>query len=558
MDTLYHRRLEAIDWKSLYEGAFGYQLIERLKTDISKISPGYDYVLIDSLTGYSDVGGICVKQLPDALVLLFRLNQQNIDGIGSVYQSLAKAGPSKGMPVLPVITPSWPFLDETALGWIEKAQSVFPSEKLLEISFDSSLSFGERIISESASKLALTSKILVDYRNLASQLRKRNSADPLTIWTAISNRRELSEDSGNLFLTLLQQRPNNPTYWRNMPTAFQPWLLRPEGKQQLPSTLEALVTFTRQEANKGNKFALLALSTITAFLSSEAKDAQRKQLLDKAIQLDPKFADARIHRGRLALFQNRYSNAIADLSTCLDLPPADQEVSADAIQAMIAGAYLSLFQPEAALAHINSAIVLNPSNIEYCLIRAKALYLKGDYADALASAQMFARTYRSHHIGSLLPVLILAAMGRTAEASSEIRRIARSERSRQVWDIAEAYLALDPARTIKLLSGREQERPTVYRLLTLLAGIFLGEDTTLISIAAKDHSHGVKVDPTWNVFEVVAILRAKERAGVLGREAVELAYTAIRGFVDRRTASIIGRVQSESIGSGSKELGTSS
>ena len=145
-------------------------------------------LLIDSLTGYSDVGGICVRQIPDSIVLLFRLNQQDLDGIRNVYSTLTESSSRhRSQHILPVITPSWPFLDDVAVKWISKAQVVFQREHLLEISFDSGLSFGERIISALSSQLPLTSKVLADYRALASRIREQNLSDPLTIWESLQS-----------------------------------------------------------------------------------------------------------------------------------------------------------------------------------------------------------------------------------------------------------------------------------------------------------------------------------------------------------------------------------
>ena len=47
-----------------------------------------DYVLIDSRTGLTDISGICTLQLPDLVVLLFSLNNQNVRGTGQIYTSI--------------------------------------------------------------------------------------------------------------------------------------------------------------------------------------------------------------------------------------------------------------------------------------------------------------------------------------------------------------------------------------------------------------------------------------------------------------------------------------
>jgi MinD-like ATPase involved in chromosome partitioning or flagellar assembly len=46
----------------------------------------YDYVLIDSRTGHTDAGGVCTMLLPDALVLAFIPNRQNLDGVIAVAE----------------------------------------------------------------------------------------------------------------------------------------------------------------------------------------------------------------------------------------------------------------------------------------------------------------------------------------------------------------------------------------------------------------------------------------------------------------------------------------
>ena len=44
----------------------------------------YDFILIDSRTGITDIGGICTIHLPDALILIFTSNEQSVEGIKNV------------------------------------------------------------------------------------------------------------------------------------------------------------------------------------------------------------------------------------------------------------------------------------------------------------------------------------------------------------------------------------------------------------------------------------------------------------------------------------------
>jgi len=76
-----------IDWAELYEKRDGYLLFEDLKAQWQQIvNP--DYVLIDSRTGHTDTGGICTRQLPDAVALLFFPNEQNLRGLTKVVNDI--------------------------------------------------------------------------------------------------------------------------------------------------------------------------------------------------------------------------------------------------------------------------------------------------------------------------------------------------------------------------------------------------------------------------------------------------------------------------------------
>jgi len=73
----YFNKVTELDWVSFYEKKGGF-LVEHLRQDWKE---SYDYVLIDSRTGITDIGGICTIQLPDVLVLLFTANEQSLSGV---------------------------------------------------------------------------------------------------------------------------------------------------------------------------------------------------------------------------------------------------------------------------------------------------------------------------------------------------------------------------------------------------------------------------------------------------------------------------------------------
>ncbi len=76
----YVARLQALDWSALYAKGLGEE-IERLREEWSA---AYDFVLLDSRTGITDIGGICTAQLPDILVLMATANDQSLEGIVDV------------------------------------------------------------------------------------------------------------------------------------------------------------------------------------------------------------------------------------------------------------------------------------------------------------------------------------------------------------------------------------------------------------------------------------------------------------------------------------------
>jgi MinD-like ATPase involved in chromosome partitioning or flagellar assembly len=86
-DANYQRDLTRLNWKKLYEDCEGFLFFEDTKAQWEQeLKP--DYVLIDSRTGHTDVKGICTRQLPDAVVVLFFPNEQNLVGLRAVCQEI--------------------------------------------------------------------------------------------------------------------------------------------------------------------------------------------------------------------------------------------------------------------------------------------------------------------------------------------------------------------------------------------------------------------------------------------------------------------------------------
>jgi MinD-like ATPase involved in chromosome partitioning or flagellar assembly len=92
----YLQFLQNTTWNDFYTQQQGYKILENLRGHIiERFKP--DYVFIDARTGLSEIGGIATHQLADVVVLLFNLNNQNIDGAKYVFDSIQKA------PVVPKV-----------------------------------------------------------------------------------------------------------------------------------------------------------------------------------------------------------------------------------------------------------------------------------------------------------------------------------------------------------------------------------------------------------------------------------------------------------------------
>ncbi|MEI8315104.1 MAG: hypothetical protein WCG79_06590 [Verrucomicrobiota bacterium] len=90
----YNRDRASIDWAQLYESGVGEPFVENWKAAIARHCQP-DYVLVDSRTGLTDVGGICTLHLPDLLVMVFGLNEQNVKGIAAVAKAIREANPDR-------------------------------------------------------------------------------------------------------------------------------------------------------------------------------------------------------------------------------------------------------------------------------------------------------------------------------------------------------------------------------------------------------------------------------------------------------------------------------
>lgn len=91
VDQNYSNRVQQFNWSDFFIENKGGMFFENFR---EKLKEEYDYIFIDSRTGYSDTSGICTYLLPDVLVLLFSSNEQSVQGTIDVAEK-AQSGRQK-------------------------------------------------------------------------------------------------------------------------------------------------------------------------------------------------------------------------------------------------------------------------------------------------------------------------------------------------------------------------------------------------------------------------------------------------------------------------------
>ena len=124
----YWHKHTQIDWHRLLysKNPEGIPFFLELKARIEKeFSP--DFLLIDSRTGITEIGGVATTVLPDRVVCLLLRNSQNLEGSRAVLQGIARARRFDGKSPIGII----PVL--ARIPWNPKRQSAESEEKSLQI-----------------------------------------------------------------------------------------------------------------------------------------------------------------------------------------------------------------------------------------------------------------------------------------------------------------------------------------------------------------------------------------------------------------------------------------
>ncbi|GAA4506085.1 MULTISPECIES: FxSxx-COOH system tetratricopeptide repeat protein [Nonomuraea] len=95
----YSSLVTTFDWDNFYGRIGGGSFLDALRADMKA---QYDYALIDSRTGLSDIADICTMQMPDILVDCFTMADQSIEGAAKVARYIHERYAARKIRILPV------------------------------------------------------------------------------------------------------------------------------------------------------------------------------------------------------------------------------------------------------------------------------------------------------------------------------------------------------------------------------------------------------------------------------------------------------------------------
>ena len=168
-----------IDWGELYEKRDGYLLFEDLKVQWEHVIRP-DYVLIDSRTGHTDTGGICTRQLPDAVAIFFFPNEQNLRGLTKVVRDIrSETSEARKKKIdLHFVMSNVPDLDDEDKILESKIDAFqnhlgFRREPMVVHRYDSLSLLNQMVFTKDRPK----SRLAKEYREVVQEIVRRNLAD---------------------------------------------------------------------------------------------------------------------------------------------------------------------------------------------------------------------------------------------------------------------------------------------------------------------------------------------------------------------------------------------
>jgi tetratricopeptide (TPR) repeat protein len=316
-DDSYNRKRLSIDWAELYDKRSGAEFFENFKAEIEDAYRP-DYVLVDSRTGLTDVGGVCTLHLPDLVVLLFALNEQNLQGISSVARVLRDS--EKFPQLIPVATPV-PNLQGSSGDLVEqrlqRARELLGTEVKRTLSYSPSVALKERIMVWCDQRRTMLGQ---QYCELATALRDSNPGGLDFLCKEINRALEgfdleRAEDIGRI---LKEEYPDRADSWLALADLAKSRGDLKEMEQALFHTLEI------------SPIHEVAYRRLEALLKNKKRHVELLDIMNRRIQLATAYdgqplQDMLHERAQLLMKLGKSTDALSDYVKLIELEKSEDD-----------------------------------------------------------------------------------------------------------------------------------------------------------------------------------------------------------------------------------------
>ena len=315
-DEEYRKNLVKLDWDIIYEHYYGFDFFENMKEDIVKTCDTPDYVFIDSRTGITDTGYICTRQLPDIVVLLFSLNNQNRDGIEKIYHIIKTFKhpeiPDKKINVIPVASPV-PYGEEALKrDCIEDFSKIFKEgEKIFVLPYHPRLAFTETLIFDTDMKYEDIGKRISELTIILKKLNPLDidqySNELLEYFTTGQFEKAISIQKN-----IAEIKENDPLEWYLLGTVSM-YFKAEESLKYFDKAIELDPNNPDFYSNKG--YTLVSLQRFEEAIN----------LYDKALAINPNHANSCYNKACALSMLGREEEAIEYLQKAIEIDPSFKE-----------------------------------------------------------------------------------------------------------------------------------------------------------------------------------------------------------------------------------------
>lgn len=303
----YIGKLQNLNWGELYENNNLGNVLENLRNEWKE---KFDFVLVDSRTGITDIGGICTVQIPDFLVVFLTANDQSIDGTNEIIERIkdarGKLSVDRGnLLIMPIISRfefrteyelSQKWLDKFAqklnhiyLEWLHRDVSVKKLLNHLRIPYLSYWSFGERLPvvlrgtddKEDIGYAFETVAAIISQRFGRSNILVRNRENYIDKAKKV-NRKKVSIQKGDL-----QKTNKELVYWNNYLQSARPSDITIQEILELEGIINKHYKTSKMEKGITNYIedALITISTLSAMVKSSSKNRYDEKFMKMLLRL---------------------------------------------------------------------------------------------------------------------------------------------------------------------------------------------------------------------------------------------------------------------------------